>query len=126
MMHQFSKGDQVILLLDGRDVGSGVVMKVLENDSLHSIRLGEGRIGVLVESSLYRSTRLPVPTSTNQFLSESVDSCVIWDCSAVRLIAELTPKGMSIGSCSNPISIFDEEMRVTDNGGVHHHKIKLS
>ncbi len=44
------------LLVGGHHVGNGTIMKILETDSIHSMPLGEGRIGVLVESSLYNST----------------------------------------------------------------------
>jgi hypothetical protein len=114
MTYPFSKGDQVKLLVGGHHVGNGTVMKILETDSIHSMPLGEGRIGVLVESSIYNSTRLPVPTTTNQFLSDTIDSYVIWYNYDACLSSLPNPKGICIGSCSNFVPPCHKETEVND------------
>ncbi|CAM6083840.1 unnamed protein product [Calypogeia fissa] len=76
---RFSKGDEVILTIDGVQVATGIVQKTCVNDTVQRVPLQQNQIGVLVDSFSEGTRKLSYPSVTAWCLSEAIDCCVIWD-----------------------------------------------
>ncbi|CAM6117584.1 unnamed protein product [Calypogeia fissa] len=83
-MH-FSKGDEVILMIDGVQVATGIVQKTELIDSVQRVPLQQNQIGVLIDSISKGTKKLPYPSVSAWCLSDAIDCCVIWDDSCAFL-----------------------------------------
>ncbi|CAM6083609.1 unnamed protein product [Calypogeia fissa] len=89
-----SKGDAISLIVDGVEVASGIVHRTNVDDTVHGVPLGINRIGVIVESILKGTYRLPYPSWGAGFLSEALDTCVIWDSACAFLKSSTNVQGI--------------------------------
>ncbi len=87
-MGLLKKHDEVYLLSEGAVVGTGTLRKVLPSDFLHGSRLGDLRLGVMIDDVYDKNAILPSSSGSVRTLKEAFDMevCVLWNISDVLLI----------------------------------------
>lgn len=88
-MDYFRKGDDVLLFRNGYVVASGTVQKILPSERCGREILGEGYLGILVESVTDAGYSLECSSTLFLTIGEAVDSVIMWPKIDVKFLNNL-------------------------------------
>ena len=123
----FQKHDEVLLCLGPSVVGAGTLQKVLPNDILQGVPLGDGRFAVYVDNAFDSECDIPYPIKHAEKLKDKKDFVIIWDSADVHHRLKPSRRNNDLHDGEDPSIVLDSQLAhdqnvdilIPDSQGIH-------